>query len=297
MALQEPGRSTTTRTERLNAARPDPLYVAARRVLLDALEASTPFRRSLILVGAQAVYLRTKQAQVTAAPFTIDGDIAIDPSSFPSSPPLEEVLATAGFAAGTQPGSWMRTTNVEGRDVTVEIDLMVPAAVAGGSGTRSVELEGHSRRATRRVPGLEAALVDHSPMEIGAIEQLDTRAFTLEVAGAAALVVAKTHKITDRSATARGARTDVDKDAGDVYRLMQVTGVAEMAAGFRRALSKDVSREATTRSLDHLDELFGRRAVAGVEMVIRATGMSGAGSESIRATLNAYVMALRSALL
>jgi len=190
----------------------------------------------------------------------------------------------------------MRVTNVEGRDVTVEVDFMVPAAVAPGSGTRSVELEGHSRLATRRVVGLEAALVDHSPMEIAAFELIDGRRFTVEAAGAAALVVAKTHKIADRASTARGARTDVDKDAGDIYRLMQATGVADMAAGFRRALSAEMSREVAENSLGHLDEFFGRPGLTGIEMVIRTAGVGGEASDSIRATLTAYVSALRSAL-
>jgi hypothetical protein len=296
VAIQEPRLAGKVEIERLNATPPDPLYVAARRVLLDALEASKPYRRSLILVGAQAVYLRTVQAQLSVAPFTIDGDIAIDPSSMPSSPPLEKALSDAGFNAGTQPGSWTRLTRVEGRDITVEVDFMVPAGVAPGSGTRSVDLEGHSRRATRRVPGLEAALVDHGPVEIAAIEATDARKFTVEAAGAAALVVAKTHKIADRGATARGARTDVDKDAGDVYRLMQVTGVADMAAGFSKALTSEVSRHVAENSLGHLNELFGRPGLPGVEMVIRAAGVSEEASEGIRATLIAYVSALRRAL-
>ncbi len=37
---------------------PDPLYVVARRVLLDALDALGPHREACVLVGAQAVYLR-----------------------------------------------------------------------------------------------------------------------------------------------------------------------------------------------------------------------------------------------
>ena len=296
MAVQEPRHVGRVGVELLNATPPDPLYVAARRVLLDALEASKTYGRSLILVGAQAVYLRTMQAQLNVAPFTIDGDIAIDPRSLPQSPPLEKVLSEAGFNAGTQPGSWTRVTRVEGRDIIVEVDFMVPAGVAPGSGTRSVDLEGHSRRATRRVSGLEAALVDHGPVEIAAIEATDARKFTVEAAGAAALVVAKTHKIVDRGATARGARTEVDKDAGDVYRLMQATGVADMAAGFTKALRAEVSHHVAVNSLGHLNELFGRPGLPGVEMVIRATGASREASEGIRATLTAYVSALRGAL-
>lgn len=36
---------------------PDPAYIAARRVLLDALNALGPHRASVVLVGAQAIYL------------------------------------------------------------------------------------------------------------------------------------------------------------------------------------------------------------------------------------------------
>lgn len=38
---------------------PDPLYIAAKRVLLDELEALSPPRNAVILVGAQAIYLHT----------------------------------------------------------------------------------------------------------------------------------------------------------------------------------------------------------------------------------------------
>jgi hypothetical protein len=59
----------------------DPRYVAARRVLLDALTAPEPHGRAFIVVGAQAIYLRTGSADLsmTVAPFTTDGDLALDP--------------------------------------------------------------------------------------------------------------------------------------------------------------------------------------------------------------------------
>jgi len=40
---------------------PPPLMVEARRVLLEALDALEDHRGSLVLVGAQAVYLRTDE--------------------------------------------------------------------------------------------------------------------------------------------------------------------------------------------------------------------------------------------
>lgn len=41
---------------------PDPRYVAARRVLLDALDALAPHRPAVIVAGAQAVYLQGEPA-------------------------------------------------------------------------------------------------------------------------------------------------------------------------------------------------------------------------------------------
>ena len=48
----------------------DPYYVAARRVLLDALEDLAEHRDAIIVVGAQAVYLRTGAANVGVAEYT-----------------------------------------------------------------------------------------------------------------------------------------------------------------------------------------------------------------------------------
>ncbi len=57
----------------------DPLYVAARRVLLDALDALREHLDAIVLVGAQAVYVHAGEADLSVAPFTTDSDLAIDP--------------------------------------------------------------------------------------------------------------------------------------------------------------------------------------------------------------------------
>ena len=54
---------------------PDPLYVAARRTLLDALEAVEMQLDALVLVGAQAVYLHTGEGDLAVAPYTTDADL------------------------------------------------------------------------------------------------------------------------------------------------------------------------------------------------------------------------------
>jgi hypothetical protein len=276
----------------VRASGADPLYAAARKVTLDALEAVEPFRDSLVLVGAQAVYLRTERARLAVAPFTLDGDIAIDPSSLPPEPAIETVLARAGFGRTGQPGSWVRQVSLGDRHVSVCVDFMVPDTVAPGTGRRSVDLAGHDRLAARRAYGLEASLVDHSPMRMSALDPADGRQVTTEVAGPAALVVAKVHKISERVGSGRHRRTPVDKDAGDIYRLVQITSVGDMATGFRLALGADTARTVADAALQRLEELFGVRSGVGVEMAVRAAGISGEAPETIRAALTSYVSAL-----
>jgi hypothetical protein len=73
-------------------------------VLLDALEALGPQRPSLVLVGAQAIYLHTGEANIAVAPFTTDADIVVDPAELLEQPHLGDALESSGFVAGDQPG-------------------------------------------------------------------------------------------------------------------------------------------------------------------------------------------------
>src|SRR5271154_1472451 len=105
----------------------DPRYIAARRVLLDALSALAPHGKAIIVVGAQAVYLRTGRNEValTIAPYTTDGDLALDPTLLGNEPELEESMRTAGFRLleqdgnRIQPGVWCATEHVEGDDIII----------------------------------------------------------------------------------------------------------------------------------------------------------------------------------
>ncbi len=56
-------------------------YAEARRVLLDALAALQPHIGAVVLIGAQAVYLRTAGRLPTYQPFTTDADLVIGPGS------------------------------------------------------------------------------------------------------------------------------------------------------------------------------------------------------------------------
>jgi hypothetical protein len=79
-------------------------YVEARRVLLDALTALTPHIDALVLVGAQAVYLRTAGRIETYQPFTTDADVVLDPRLLGPIPPLGQAMQRAGFTLTDEPG-------------------------------------------------------------------------------------------------------------------------------------------------------------------------------------------------
>jgi hypothetical protein len=237
----------------------EPEYVAARRVLLDALDALGAHRDALVLVGAQAIYLHTGEGDLAVAPYTTDGDLALDPARLSSEPTLEDAMRLAGFRLEEQPGIWRGAG-------AVEIDLLVPEAVGGG-GTRGARLGVHGNRAARKVRGLEAALVDNAPREIAALAQGDDRVFALAVAGPGALLVAKLHKLADRRDAP--SRLD-DKDALDVLRLLRATRTDDIAEVLQR-LSKDQrSAEVTSEALEQLRGLFGRSEAQGCQMAARA---------------------------
>jgi hypothetical protein len=272
----------------------DELYVMARRVLLDALDALGSHREAIVLVGAQAVYLRVGEADLAVAPFTIDGDLAIDPAVLNEIPPLEKALMDAGFYPKTKNsvGVWItkRATSQQ-VDTEVAIDLLVPASVSPGTGRRAARLRGHDSRAARIVRGLDGAIVDADVMRLVALEASDSRAFDVRVAGPAALLVAKVHKISERHGTDRQS----DKDALDVLRLLRGTQTDDLATRYTRLLGDRRSDEAARVGRTLLDAQFTKRTGIGVEMAIRSAGAL-ADAEEIAASCEALASDLLAAL-
>ncbi|MDA8197003.1 MAG: hypothetical protein M0019_07345 [Actinomycetota bacterium] len=254
----------------------DPRYVVARRVLLDALSALAPYGKAFIVAGAQAVYLRTGLNEVAVAPYTTDGDLALDPNLIGDEPALESTMRNAGFelagmdTSEIEPGIWTRTEEVDGHQLIIPVDLIVPeAALINTSGRRGARLGVHGNRAARRAIGLEAALVDHATMTVTSLDPTDLRSIDVEVAGVAALLVAKAHKINDRVVSGRADRLN-DKDAADVYRIMQTASSSDVGATLRELLSDKTAGGPTEKALVYLEELFGRREGEGVKMAQRA---------------------------
>lgn len=249
----------------------DDLYILARRVLLDALSALGAHRDAAVLVGAQAVYLRVGEAvDLAVAPSTTDGDLAIDPSILGEVPPLERALAAAGFFP--KPGAvgvWLsKRPTAENPERDVAIDLLVPYAVSPGKGRRDASLPGHAARTARIVDGLEGALVDADLLRVAAFEPSDLRSFELRVAGPAGLLVAKVHKIRDRSGTDRQS----DKDALDVLRILRGIETAELTRRYRTILNDPISASAAGVGLELFEAQFSTIRSIGVEMAVRSAG-------------------------
>lgn len=251
-----------------------PLYVIARRVLLDALGALADHRSAFILIGAQAVYARTGSADfdLSVAPFTSDADLAIDPRRLAVAPRIEQAMVTAGFRLSAESGIWIATAAVDGVPAEIPVDLLVPEALAG-AGRRAARLPDHGRNAARRTPGLEAALVDCTVLELPSLEpKVDERVVAVPVAGVAALLVAKAFKIHERVRDAQQGHPHrlKPKDAGDVIRLMRAA--APRSVGLRlREIGDDAVAGASVRTgVEYLHRLFARRRSPGVELAVVA---------------------------
>ena len=245
----------------------DPVLVRARTVLLDALDALVDQRDAVIVVGAQAVYLRTGGVDVAIPESTSDGDLALAPGLLVDDPLLEQAMRQAGFlpAVGDAIGTW---TSGDG----IPVDLMVPRSMdrAESPRIRGARIPPHGPRAARRVRGLEAVVVDSSTMDVSALDPADRRTVAVKVAGPAALVVAKLHKIAERAGAPH--RLD-DKDAHDLYRVLLAIDTGELAAAMSVLLADERSVEVTREAMTNLQELFAAGPSAlGAVMVGRAEG-------------------------
>jgi len=249
----------------------DELYTVARTVLLDALEALGEHREAMVLVGAQAIYLRVGEADLAVASYTSDADLAIDPRILMEIRPLEKKLTEAGFKRNAKGdiGIWVssRPTSSE-RLLDVSVDLLVPTAISPGDHPekhRSARLPGHTKVA-RTVKGLEGVLIDKDKLEISSFITSDPRAFQILVAGPAALIMAKAFKIQDRPGSGRLS----DKDALDVYRLLRGIPTGELAARYRLILDDPIAGANAGLSLELLRAQFGDRRAPGVAMTLQA---------------------------
>lgn len=258
-------------------------YVEARRVLLDALTALQPHIGAVVLIGAQAVYLRTAERLPTYQAFTTDADLVVDPGGLADIPLLGDAMTAAGFDFTGEPGIWERRVHRDGfdDDIAVPVDLIVPSQLAPKAGRRGARLPGgHGKTAARKSDGVEGAVVDFDSLEITSLEPGDGRRVVVNVAGPAALLVAKAYKLGERLETPERLMA---KDAGDVYRLFDATAIVDMAEATVRLLGDDRSAATTRQALLYVRELFATPRSPGIGLATQA--LAGIMDEATLATV------------
>jgi hypothetical protein len=269
----------------MTAAAPE--YVLARRALLDVLDVLEAHQESLVLVGAQAVYLHAP-GDFGVPAYTTDGDLTIDPDVLAYAPDIDTMLRNADYFAGQNPGAWTSPSGVH-------IDLLVAAGVASGPGRRSASLAGHGLPTARRTPGLEVALVDNSVMTLRALDPSDERVRDLKVAGPAALTIAKLAKLRERLDLGKEDRV-LPKDAGDLLRMLRACDA--------RAIGNQLSVLAAQPAIDAVIAPLIRWSAADVgareSQLARLAVLAAQGTEpdrqvdgSLRALISTLVEAFR----
>ena len=236
--------------------------IESRRALLDALEALHDQLPALVLVGAHAVYMHTSNIATPVADMTKDADLALNTALLNAAPLIEVVLQESGFHLGTNPGSWISPTGVP-------VDLMVPEMLTTRSG-RGAGVSPHATNSARNTAGIEGCLVDNSKMDVGSFEQGDSRLFEISVAGPAALLIAKAHKIGERIGVHR--RVD-NKDAHDVYKILRAVDTETLNRNLQLLLETPVSGVSTQKGLIYIKSLFADGADSpGSQMAGAAEG-------------------------
>jgi hypothetical protein len=195
--------------------------------------------------------MHTGKAPVAVAEATKDSDLALDTRELADDPLIEQAMRQADFRPdpdSAQPGAWLSPGGIP-------VDLMVPRALAGPGkkDARSAALPPHAKNAMRRATGLEAAVIDNEEMQVRSLTPGDQRQVLAKVAGPAALLVAKLHKIYERRDSPDRL---VDKDAHDLYRILVAIDTRTLAAALQVLNKDDISGDVTRDALLYLQELF-----------------------------------------
>ncbi len=160
---------------------PDPEYVAARRILLNALAALADHGDAFIVVGAQAISLHTGSAELdqTAAPYTTNGDLAVNPSLLGDDPVLETAMTRAGFHLSAQPGGHVEPGIWTAQDKIYDVPYDVPFELGAQYPCLAGLVDGPQGALPEPTPcGQEGVVSD----DVGPVGALRFKARTAEVA-------------------------------------------------------------------------------------------------------------------
>jgi hypothetical protein len=165
----------------------------------------------------------------------------------------------------------------------------VPDHIAPAAGRRGARLpRGHGKTAAQKTVGVEGALVDYDPIEIHALDPLDHRTAVVNVAGPAALLVAKAIKLGERLSTPRRL---LPKDAGDIFRLYDAYDVDEMSARMAQVSHDERSEAVTAVAIGYLRTLFATPRSPGIRLAADALSQI-VGGDAVTQVMASYTRSL-----
>jgi len=136
--------------------RDDPAsVVAAERALLELWTVLAGFADASTIVGGSAPPLLIGDRAEDPYIGTLDVDLVVDPISVPDEAyrTIAELLRERGYVQLGQPFRWLRSVEIDGRSIDVEVDLLAPASPRPGAGHRHERIGGEP--VARRTEGAE----------------------------------------------------------------------------------------------------------------------------------------------
>ena len=261
--------------------------IEVRKGLLDALDALGPQVKSVVLIGAQAVYIHTTGFDSPVAEATKDADLAFRKELLNKTPKLEVILGESGYEPhpNGQPGSWISSSDFP-------VDFMLPEKLSHRKG-RGAGVPPHAQNTARSARGIEGCVIDNQVKQISSLNPQDTRSYEIAVAGPSALLVAKSIKIQERLNEKRRIE---NKDAYDVYRLLSVVPTEIFQKGFTLLRKNKLSSEVTLESLEVLKGLFASGPSATGSMMAGATEIGIGNPETVSQSVAILAQDLLNAL-
>jgi hypothetical protein len=241
--------------------------IRSRRLLIDAIKALSPFREALVVIGAHAIHVWAQQAwgpiEMEA---TRDADVSINPAFVAENPKIIESLKSIGVEAALKdrPGIYGLEQEKElPLSARTTFDVLVPERYAG-VGRRAARIDGQEN-AAGRATGLELALWDKYLLELDTADA-PRESVEVFVAGPAALLVAKAHKVHDRlQQFAIHPERLRPKDSGDIALLMMVSDPSEIMQVMRKNIKTHPEiAETVDLASRWLIELYGDASVPSV---------------------------------
>lgn len=234
--------------------------VRSRGLLLQVLDKLGAQKDSLVVIGAHAVIEQTQSIEDQELPeSTRDSDVGVIPTLLLDLPNIEQEMRGLGLEPANpyRPGIWGLATESDlPQHQRLTIDLIAPDAVAG-KGTRSADVGPHGKSVSR-ASGLELVLLDRQLMDVRSFGP-GQRPVEAYVAGHAALMCAKVHKLNDRIIESQRnperAYRLKPKDANDMWRLMRTSKPGDVRRVFDQALVDDRTRVASAAGMGALENI------------------------------------------